>query len=321
MQENVARSTIFGILQRKQRELAAERKVGSGRPAIKMNKTDIKRLERRIDHKDGVSQRHLARHFNVSQPYINHVINTKTSIRYRKKIKIPRRSPAQKAALRPKCGRLALKFAGKTVVMDDESYFRISDCELSRNVGFYSSNISQTPVDVQCKQVGKNEYQVLVWTAISLKGMSEIYIVPSGQAVNQHVYLSECLEKRLIPFIRTVHQNDQVVFWPDLASAHYANKVQEYLKSQNIDYVARADNPANVPEVRPIEEFWAKIKQKVYDNNWQATTIDGLRRRIKWAFNKVDEQFVHRLGKACFTRVDTVRRKGFRLTYFFLFSC
>jgi len=160
----------------------------------------------------------------------------------------------------------------------------------------------------------QNDFKVLVWAAISLKGMSEIYILPSGQAANQHVYMSECLEKRLLPFIRTVHQNDRVVFWPDLASAHYANKVQEYLKSQNIEYVARSDNPANLPEMRPIEDFWAKIKQKVYDDNWHAKSIQQLRRRIKWAFSKVDEQFVHRLGKACFTRVDTVRRKGFELT-------
>ena len=64
MLENVPRSTIFRILQRKQRELAAKRKVRSSRPAIKMNNANIKRLERQIDHKDGVSQRHLAKHLN-----------------------------------------------------------------------------------------------------------------------------------------------------------------------------------------------------------------------------------------------------------------
>ena len=81
MLEKVARSTIFCILQRKQRELAAERKVGSGRPAIKMNKNNIKRLERRIDHLDGISQQYLTTHFDVSQPHISRVINIKTSIR------------------------------------------------------------------------------------------------------------------------------------------------------------------------------------------------------------------------------------------------
>jgi predicted transcriptional regulator len=66
----------------------------------------IKRLKKPIFHKDRVSQRGLAKRFNVSQPYIfSQIIKNKTNFRYRKKTKAPIRTPAQKAALRPKYGK------------------------------------------------------------------------------------------------------------------------------------------------------------------------------------------------------------------------
>ena len=89
---------------------------------------------------------------------------------------------------------------------------------------------------------------------MSEKVVSEHYIAPSGQAADKEVYISKCLVK-LKKFINEVHKNDGIVFWPDLASAHYSNKVQVYLKGENIEYVPRDKSPSNVPELRPIEDF------------------------------------------------------------------
>ena len=69
----------------------------------------------------------------------------------------------------------------------------------------------------------------MVWLAISQRGISEPYFVPSGLAVNQHVYLGECIKKRLEPMIENYYQDGNYVFWPDLGSSHYANMVQNYM--------------------------------------------------------------------------------------------
>jgi len=114
----------------------------------------------------------------------------------------------------------------------------------------------------------------------------------------------------LIPFIEEVHSNDQVVFWPDLASSHYSKKVQDFLRTKQVECVPRERNIANVPELRPIEDFWSEIKRIVYANCWQAENLEQLRNRIDYCFKKIDPGFVHRLGKASFTRVDTARRNG-----------
>ena len=60
--------------------------------------------------------------------------------------------------------------------------------------------------------------------------------------------MSTCIQKRLVPFIEEHHMDDDFVFWPELASAHYAKIVLDYLKDKNVEIVPRKDNPPNLPE-------------------------------------------------------------------------
>ena len=50
------------------------------------------------------------------------------------------------------------------------------------------------------------------------------------------------------------------------------------------------DNPPNVPQARPIENFWANLYLKVYDKDWQAQTKTKLIRRIRNKLKKFDQQ-------------------------------
>ena len=56
-----------------------------------------------------------------------------------------------------------------------------------------------------------------------------------------------------------------------------------------IHRVDKVDNPANLPEVRPIEDFWSIFKAKVYENNWEAKTLHELEVRIKKCLKEVDQ--------------------------------
>ncbi|RNA11474.1 hypothetical protein BpHYR1_020255 [Brachionus plicatilis] len=52
---------------------------------------------------------------------------------------------------------------------------------------------------------------------------------------SQHVYLGECIKKRLEPKIKEYYQDDNYVFLPDLVSSHFANNFSPYLT--NVSYV------------------------------------------------------------------------------------
>ena len=156
----------------------------------------------------------------------------------------------------------------------------------------------------------KFEPKLLVWICISQKGISKPYFVPSGLGINQHVYLKECIQKRLIPFIQQHHLEDDYVFWPDLASSHYAKTVIDYLREKNVKFLEKEDNPANVPECRAIENFWRILKGDVYKNNWKAENLEKLQCRIKYCLKKIDLVTVQNLANSTPKKLDSVRRYG-----------
>lgn len=140
--------------------------------------------------------------------------------------------------------------------------------------------------------------------------MSQPYFRESKNVINQKVYLEDILKKKLVPFIRKQYADGNYVFWPDLTSSHYAKSVQEYLASENIQTVPKHLNPANVPQARVIENFWAILKRKVYEKGWKARTTTQLKCRITRCLKKIDPNLVQRLAEGTKRQLDNIRRNG-----------
>jgi hypothetical protein len=96
------------------------------------------------------------------------------------------------------------------------------------------------------------------------------------------------LRSKLVPFIKEHHNDGNYVFWPDLASSHYAQATMDFLDEKKIIYVPKGDNPPNVPQARPIENFWGDLSRRVYENGWQAKTKSKLIRRINSKLKEFD---------------------------------
>jgi hypothetical protein len=55
-----------------------------------------------------------------------------------------------------------------------------------------------------------------------------------------------------------------------LAPAHYSKETISMLNSLEIRFLSKDENPPNVPQIRPIEDFWASHKKQVYAQGWEA---------------------------------------------------
>jgi len=141
-----------------------------------------------------------------------------------------------------------------------------------------------------------------------VRGISVPYIVGSGNAINQFVYRDECLSARLLPFINKYHSDKNFIFWPDLASSHYAETSLDFMIENSIDHVDKMDNPANLPEARPIEDFWSILKGKVYEDGWEATTLHQLRLRILKCLREISPASIQALMEGVKGRIDIIRR-------------
>lgn len=286
-----------------------EREFASGRPVKIATKSRLQCLVRMFNHRSGRSQRTAARKYNCSQWYISYILWKYTTIRCLKKFKRPLLTAQQRAQARPKCRALYYLYSKHDFVTDDESYFTLTHADQPGNDTFYSNDIETTPNIVKYNYQQKYPPKLLVWLAISPKGVSRPYFRQSGLAIRADDYL-EIIQTRLEPFLKKLHSQGSYVFWPDLASAHYASKIQNYLKTKGIPLVLRSLNPANLPKARPIEDFWANLKAEVYKNDWKARNITELKNRINLCLRQLDPKFVQKHGEGVKKRLDHIRRHG-----------
>ncbi len=95
------------------------------------------------------------------------------------------RTMKQRVEARIKCGRLYRNYKNVIFIMDDESYFTLTHSTINNNDSYYSDCVSETPDHVKYYDKAKFEKKLLVWVAMSSKGMSGIKIIPNGKAINQ----------------------------------------------------------------------------------------------------------------------------------------
>ena len=265
MKEGFARQTIYRTLNRLNSHQSLKNNKKSGRPSswTTARRQNLKRL---VNNRKGVSQRRLAKKFTVTQPNICQQLS-KMKICCKKREKTPKYDERQ-AVKSKKLSRKLVNLLYKNkymVVIDDEKYFTFSGENYPGNDNYYTSDKEKCPDNVRFKGIDKYPKKVMVWIAMSAYGISKPHFRESkAEAVNGYVYLEECLKKRLLPFIEKYHQDSPYIFWPDLASSHYAGVCTEWMTGK-INFVEKGINPPNIPQARPIENFWGDLSQKVYE--------------------------------------------------------
>ncbi|XP_065654663.1 uncharacterized protein LOC136081287 [Hydra vulgaris] len=292
--EEFARSTIYDSLKRLETVQSFSDRKHPGRPTAwtREKKAELKRL---VNNRKGVSQRKIGIKFGVNQLIIGRQLK-KMNIKYRKGEKTLKYTIEQQIKAKKRSRKLVnqLYNTKSLLVIDDEKYFCFAGDNMPGNSGYYTNNKKTCPESVRF--IGKEKFpkKLLMWIAISDRGMSEpLFRTSKAVAINSSIYINECLEKRLLPFIHKYHGDFNYLFWPDLASS--LNWMDQY-----VYYVDKESNPPNVPQARPIENFWGHLAQKVYEGDWQALPEQVLIDRIKLKLQEIDLNFLQSHMKGVF---------------------
>jgi hypothetical protein len=140
--------------------------------------------------------------------------------------------------------------------------------------------------------VDKFAKKFMLWQGLCSCGLKTRVFVTSSN-MNSNLYQKECLEKRVLPFIRQHRQ--PVKFWPDLASCHYSNSTMQWYEDNNVDIIPKDFNPPNCPELRPIEKYWAIVKRKLMKSGGSADTVEKLRHKWCTHADTVSKESVQKL--------------------------
>ncbi|CAF4988857.1 unnamed protein product, partial [Rotaria sp. Silwood1] len=308
--EGFKRSTIYNIIKRYENGLPIEDCPRSGRPPY-FDRKKLKRLQHAAANRIGVNQRKLATKFGVTQPAIHYNLK-KLGLKYYKRQKAPKYTTKRLQQIPKKCGNIRRQLTTKHtfIIVDDEKYFSFSNDDMPQNTGFYSFDKEHVPDNVKYKTKEKYSKKVLVWLSLSAKGISKPFIgTAKGPAINSNVYIKECLSKLLV-FIETYHSHDDYIFWPDLATSHYANETTQWLIQHQIKFIPKQVNPPKVPKARPIEDFWSILANKVYEGGWEATTELQLKQRIRKKIKEVDMKVVSNMMNTIRTKLRKIENSG-----------
>ena len=237
---------------------------------------------------------------DVDRSYVSRILR-EAGVKAYKRIRSPEFSPELKQRQKTACRKLIRNFCPPSspieLVMDDGSYFRFQGDEMSGSSFFYTQDKENTPPSVKFKPKKKFPKKLLMWITISERGHSEPFFLPKHGNINGETYREHCIINRLVPFLDEHYPEGNYLFWPDLASSHYAKDTIQLFEDRSIEFVPRELNPPAVPKLRPIEDFWGVLKQAVYQGgwDWEAKSEDMLKRRIRKCLREFDWDVIRRM--------------------------
>jgi transposase len=311
MEQGYNRRTIYRNIKRIKEDQIMQELPRSGRS--KSIPSSIRRkIVRASKNRIGASLRKMGKRYGVHHNSIRNILK-ESGYAYHKRQTKPKYTQKQLEIIPKRALALYRYFLWPKTecIMDDEKYFTLSKNSLSQNSGYWAKNKSLVSPEIKYKMKSKFEPKVLVWVAISSRGLSGSYIQTSRSvSISQLTYLENCLKPNLLDFITRNHADVETIFWPDLASSHYSKTVTDWLKLNCIKFVPKSANPPNCPQVRPIETFWALLEQMVYSNGWQAKNVQDLSTRIKRCIKNFDKNLCASLMKGLRSKVRILAREG-----------
>ena len=304
------RKTIYRIIDRFEERGGIEFRPIPGEPRKVRTHRKIEQVRREIDKNPKVSDRKQAVKLGIS---------TRTFGRIKQELGIKsfvrEKAPKYVKDQEERCRRGARAIynemlRGKIVVMDDETYVPVDPEEIPGRKFYKCKSRKEVSDEIRFESHTKFPKKYLVWQAIDSDGnVSEPYI--GEGTITASVYI-EILKNYLIPFIDKYHSRNSVLFWPDLAPAHYAKDTQAFYRAENLNFVAREINPPNLPQGRPIELFWAICKSRYSERPQPAISIQSFKIIWRNLAKKVADESGQNLMISLKSKLRSISREGVR---------
>lgn len=228
--------TVNRIIKRFKETLTIKQKPGRGRKSGPVDKELGKRVGLSFKNNPGLSQRKRAEKYGTSRPFIQRLMKNRKFNKYGM-IRRANRRDKQETSARTRTRKLYDYLNSKQprcILMDDETYVKADPRQIPGNNFYYAKFRGGIPSKYKYICEDKFAKKYMVWQAICSCGMKSAFFV-TDRTMNAEMYRNECLQKRLFPLIRK--HNSSVLFWPDLASIHFAAQTAQWYEDNKIQFV------------------------------------------------------------------------------------
>lgn len=154
----------------------------------------------------------------------------------------------------------------------------------------------------------KHDKKINVWGCFAANGVGELHRIKGN--MNAKMYHS-ILVKKMVPSAKKLFGNTKWIFQHDNDPKHTAGIIKNYLQNKNITVLKWH---AQSPDINPIENLWAHVKQKMKD--YSPSNEDELFQLLTQEWNKIDNEFLYKLIESMPRRCQSViQNKGYPTKY------
>lgn len=248
-QLKLPKSTVCRVIKQYKETLTIERKPRTNLKYGCKNKDLEKKVLKSIKQNPGLSDRDRAKKYGCPVSTAR-LIRVRAGIRAYRAIKHPNRSDKQNVTAKQRARKLYDEILTKhngCIMQDDETYVKQSFSQLPGTKFYYSEGRGKAPEKFKYKKIDKFGKKFMIWQALCSCGRKSEALVTSGN-MTADTYIELCLKQRILPLMRAHGSSASFpLFWPDLASVHYAKKVIDWCESNDIRILPKALNPPNCP--------------------------------------------------------------------------
>lgn len=189
------------------------------------------------------------------------------------------------------------------VVFSDECHFHLFAVPNRRLTRVWVNKGEAAPVQERRRKTGS----VCVWGAISALGKSKLIVYRGRLKAADY---QRIVKKGLARLQRRFGREGRILlFMQDNAPIHKAKTTQAFFKEHGIELL---DWPAYSPDLNPIENLRAILKNKVYEQ--RPRTLDELERVVRKEWKAISRRFTRRLVRSLPGRLEEVARDPFSYT-------
>lgn len=277
-------STIYKILRRYEATKIVGHKKSCGRTPTVATPAKKRKILQLYKGNPSITVKEVAKKVNIKPSTVKHIKRQKLGIKSNVKQKVPKYKGDQEGRAKQGCRKVYKKQLSKILIIDDETYLHWDPKDVPGRKFFSAVDPKEVPYSEKVKPQAKFPKKILIWQAIDENGnVSEPFI--SEGTINSEVYLKECIQARLLPFIDKHYSRDEVLFWPDMAPAHYAAKVTKCLSDNGVEFIQKSQNAPNVPQARGIEKFWAVCKSQYSKRPHPPKSLRGMK-SVWWTISR-----------------------------------
>jgi transposase len=139
-------------------------------------------------------------------------------------------------------------------------------------------------------------FKVMFWGCFSKLGLGPLVALEGNQ--NGQTY-KELLQEVLVPELRAAGR--EMTFMQDNASCHKSKLVSDFLAQNNVKVLPW---PPQSPDLNPIENLWAIIKQKRSKKFGFPTSRDQMIEQIFEIWNDIDTELCEKLSDSVVRRLE-----------------